>query len=1172
MHIWAGSGSSSNGKDTVRRKTRTPKKTAKSLRKRKSSAKIGLGLDGSYSNEEVVTLSACPSPSPSPSPSPRRDSGLGSEMESEDSIHTITPYDVEENIVKPLNVGSLDSDLRNVDTTWRFEDDLKKFHEKKMDKDLHDGLDFSTPTKSKGKDVTLIDSDDANEESLDDFSSSFIGVGHMIAGKRQNERQTRDSDGDVFISCSQVGIKKMSPKDLPRLNTVGLRRDEHLDDDIKSVDNSLGVSQDDNRDTILDFSKKVPDIIREVEQSLSTSPLRFCRSDAPSPNLEVLGEATSLKEIEFCASGLKDHSADKVERSLALEGSEVSLDGSAQIEDGNATASLEGFSSNLGSPLSLLVIGNNKVDPFAAKDGTFISSSNLSVSGSVETENKYEYDEKSLSIQGNFISSPESRHRKLDWGFSDVENDEALPSYKENCKEPVVEFDDDRDIASSEQFSPVNKGVILSMTPKHSGHYTIKGKGSKPSTSHHASIFSSLGPDYAETLDGNEPEESLIVGERSRGIEVEIDEKERRYLPEMGRKMRRKNPELLGPMVGENERGFMGTSQDKVDEAKTICHLIPQMDGSDLPPLPAVDPVPVERIWSPSPRKRLQKVNRSKSPSSTMKSSSSSLRRRFQDSRTEGMEGEIRHLRIEVGQLKNTVDELAKEFKEVRIKEEKGCETVVRMDEKIKGVWAAMYGKGWDGEKVDEDGEDWKDREEVGWTREVRDVGLLRVVGRMKRERDEERKEHDENHIFLKDEGIEPYEMDLMLPIPTEPESKSTDKGKDKGKGKEVMITNHPIPSEEMLDLHYERKSSQNDVKTFGDIASRDMLESGLGDEGKGLNMEYRVEMDEGVGFESEFEDGNKLTGEKMESIGTLLGLNEPKRNEKKEILGNIAQVAGAEIPPADFTSKARLKGMPSSKGKRKGKKFDQEIVDKWYNEERGSKVAEEDKPDWYRVELEKINKDRKVFKHFRGEGKPHLEFNYIDYKTGNHTDIKYIDQHGDFMDRKEAFNEKQKDVMRDPKGINIEERGRDASPFFLQNELLEEAKFAKRVEDSMRDLLKTQEAERRADLEEIKRLGGMVEELRGLVLKGNRDSKKEELEGVREGTFGCGCGSGSGSGKAGNVANMRERDVCGYGEILDGDGDGDSEEEVGDGDANVNANGKSFWDWVGGGILWRQD
>ncbi|RAL58856.1 hypothetical protein DID88_009276 [Monilinia fructigena] len=120
-----------------------------------------------------------------------------------------------------------------------------------------------------------------------------------------------------------------------------------------------------------------------------------------------------------------------------------------------------------------------------------------------------------------------------------------------------------------------------------------------------------------------------------------------------------------------------------------------------------------------------------------------------------------------VGELKRVVDGLEKE---ARVKGGKDCEVMEDMGEKVKEVWKTLYGKGWDGERVGEEGRDWKDVDEVEYTREVRDLGLLRVVGRLKMDVDEQREEmgEDEDEVTLEERGIEKYEMDLMLPHPTE--------------------------------------------------------------------------------------------------------------------------------------------------------------------------------------------------------------------------------------------------------------------------------------------------------------------------------------------------------------------------------------------------------------------
>lgn len=203
--------------------------------------------------------------------------------------------------------------------------------------------------------------------------------------------------------------------------------------------------------------------------------------------------------------------------------------------------------------------------------------------------------------------------------------------------------------------------------------------------------------------------------------------------------------------------------------------------------------------------------------------------------------------------------------------------------------------------------------------------------------------------------------------------------------------------------------------------------------------------------------------------------------------------------------------------------------------------------------------------------------------------------------------------------------KGKEKTPFFprddFDKEKEKENEVAKRVEFLVGQVLAEQEIdkarmeewweiERERDLGEIRRLRDMVEELRVLVLKGGEKGMEKEGMGIEGGGCGgaigggvcggvskmgdemkvededemrdcdkpdCGCcqgGSANGGrggrrgGKAGNVANMRGRDV-GSGSD-DGEREEDNEGELGNG--NGNGNGKGFWDWVGGGILWRQD
>ncbi|ESZ97853.1 hypothetical protein SBOR_1729 [Sclerotinia borealis F-4128] len=1071
-----GSGSSSNGKETVRRRSMSPKKAARSLKKKNSSAKFGRGMDGSCSNEEVKKSS--------PSLSPRRDSGIESELASKDSIHTITPYDVEEDMVKPLNVESLSSDSgdTDVDTIGEVENvsGLEKEQEKKMDENLDHGLEaFLTPIKSKGEDVPFIDTDDANGEGSNDFSLSLIGLGCMMAsnnklfrvGKGKEERQVetpnRDSNDDAFVTNNLVGIKRMSPKDLPRLNTIGLVRDtcqqlastgsenelerllsreqgsehespdeyshigitqenfktadltgrdatsspesecelerifslsreqisepetldEHLADEqisgIRSLDNFSDVSEENRRDaSIQDFSFRVPYLVRKAGVSVSISPPRFCRSDAPSPSAEILGEVCSLKETEFCASGLKNTVVDEVGRSVTLGSSEESLDGSAQMEDACMFASLEGVSSNCGSAISWSVMRNIKADPFMVKDSEVGSCSDVSVDGltgaGAEAEDQFD------GIQVKVISSSQRRLRDTELDFPSIENYEALPIYDESIDS--IEVEDDGDIvSSSERFSPITQGVLSSMTPKHSVPYAIKNNRIPPA-SYHASIYSSLRPEYVETFDGNSPEESLIgaegcsegeseeemgyiepqdfwmqackgkmISKTEREVdtetEVETDEEERQYLLEMGRNMKKRNPGLLGPTVDEDGRVLMGISPARFDGApRTIRRSIPQMDGPNSPPLLEVDSGPAERIWSPSPRKKLQKVNRSKSPNSMKKSSSSSLGRIFQNSKVEGMEGEIRDLRTEVEELKKMVDNLERELKVVKSIEENGCVAAEKMKRRMNEVWGAIYGKGWDGEKIGEVGEDWKDRDEVECTREVRDAGLLRVVGRMKREMNEKGEKFKESDEFWKERGIEPYEMDLMLPIPTEPESRrNKEKEKDEDPMRVDTSTPMEIPEEEVskyvatskgletndsltsqylefedaiisassnlkpeeelsmwkkekLDLRYQRKSLENDVRKF-----RYMVKEALGIEldvaglglSSGLGSSLGSRADGAVAVEvdgCEFEESDGGDGEKGREDWMLEEIAEVVEEAPVEISVEIQKDIGREV------------------------------------------------------------------------------------------------------------------------------------------------------------------------------------------------------------------------------------------------------------------------------------
>ncbi|KAJ8064003.1 hypothetical protein OCU04_007846 [Sclerotinia nivalis] len=1450
MHIWAGSGSSSNGKETVRRRTRTPQKTIRGLKKRKSSASIGLGMDGSCSNGEVRN------PSLSPGPSPRRDSGIDCgvafEAESEDSIHT---YDVEEDMVKPLNVGSLDSDSGRVNTIGRIEDGLKKLREKKLDKDLHDELEvLSTSRKPKGKGVTLKDLDDTKEHGTDDFSSSLSGLSRMMASNKRifgasREREERlaattikDSNGNVFNTRSSLVTKQMDPKKMPPSDTAEIIQDnpqhltliggkndpkkifspkkvpehespdgsscpgiaqgnspivltashsntdssesenemervfsvmceqisepestdgqlggenfapvigsvydsegkygtqgifsvrcedvfgpdstdEHIGNeystpdiksfhtsesrneserafsmsceqvpeldmdghlgnerstpDFKSFHNALDISREtiSRNASIRGFSLRVPHLVREARQSLFTSP-HFHRNHVPSPSQESMGEITSLKEMEFCASGLKNHSVDDVERNDL----EPSVDDSPRIRHERAMANLEGFSSNLGSPMSLSVMDNykTKMDPFTIGD-VVESSSGVSLDGEAEAEANANDDGNFPLFQGGNISSLEYPLRQIKLHSPRLENHENSLGLKDSRQDSV-----ERDIKNSEGFSPVHQKVLNSMTPKHSIHYTVREKTAERGERHYATMFkpiswtsrendeclpqggiamerkpsqypakkrafsqpggsssmswtgqnfySSFGSNCAKSFDGHGSEEWLLGNERCSESEEEM---QRFWMKNskgtvLGVGDVREEMDVEGDndgyerqgQPGENRCCFLSMSQGRFGGAPTtIRRSIPQIDGQNSPPLLAVDS-PVEPIRSPSPRKRLQKVNRSKSPSSVNKSSSSSLGKIFQNSRVEGMEGEIRDLRIEVEELKRMVDELEKEVKGVRVREESGCERVGYLGNRMEEVWGAVYGKGWDGEKVGGEGVDWEDNKEVEWTREVRDVGLFRVLGRMKRDGYDE-KERDVSDGLLKERRIESYEVDLMVPISSNPKSKSKITMDDDGdEEEEFMSLDTPISLEQQKSR---KLAIDGGLKTRGEMIIKQLLEA------ENLLAADRRRLDEELA---------KLERE-------LLGLEGRRKMVGSEV--ESCEDKGRKEGESEFEKMRREDGNGNGKG---------EAV---FGELSGDKDSEEENGDEQAL--------KQGAEHFHKEYNPDVEFNCMD------RDGRSIDQEGFKLEIRDDGKGKQKDGMRvneerlerlerpellemgkkiegrigswKPDAVEMEglveagispgnegdngkirgeeededeERKFCVSEFEFEFELVKEEegkKEKKEVESLMSDLLARQEiervrmeewweVERERDLEEIRGLRQMVEELKGLVLnrkgeggvcaggkegignwKGNGIGNKDEDDLHDCDKLGCGCcpsGSGNGgrggkggkSGKASNVANMRKRDVCSF---EDEGREGDCEEERDGGyeheHGNGNGNGKGFWDWVGGGILWRQD
>lgn len=736
MHIWAGSGSA--GKETVRRRSRTPKKTAKSIRKEKRSARVGLGMDDSCS-DDIIGYSSL-----SPGLSLKKDSGIDCEMVAEALANSAAFYDVEQDMVKPLNVGSLDSTTGSINTIGRIEDGLKELRKEEIK--IVDELEaFSTPKKSKGKGIALVDLDDPEEDSTWDFTQSLFSLDRMLAStdkipRAENEENiqgvspTKVSDGDVFLAPSQVGI---SPKDLPPRHTAGLTQvvnqhpvviesvndlgsisspgqaskhdkpdepsfclispeipqtiseassrginssesenelekifskgqkqvsepgtphgrlqGEHSSDvakaiinapisepgtldeyppdkdpipDTKPLRNTLDASQEKRRNaTIGGFSLLVPHIVREAKDSLYITPSRFSGNDTPSSSAEGLGEVTSLKEIEFCASGLKNHVTDEleVEGNSTLGNLELNVGNPAQMEDDHILSSLEGFSSNLGSPMSLSVMGSRESDPFTSIDVEVGSCSRASVDCSAKA--KAENDEKSTCAQESDRLLQEFKVR-----YPLIKGDEPLPSYDASVNS--IEAENECDIERSEAFSPVHQNVIASMTPKHDyverrsqrvrdtnnllrggifleskyPHDPARGRAASqpsrpgmnwfPPRSRRPSAvnkFEGTGSeewllgkgDFSESeteMRYEEPEgfwmqdsEGKMTGTTKTNAEMETEaetDEEGQYLLAMDRKMKKRNPGLFEPMFDENDREFMGISQYSVDGSEYFC-------------------------------------------------------------------------------------------------------------------------------------------------------------------------------------------------------------------------------------------------------------------------------------------------------------------------------------------------------------------------------------------------------------------------------------------------------------------------------------------------------------------------------------------------------------------------------------------------------------------------
>ncbi|TGO33750.1 hypothetical protein BHYA_0229g00150 [Botrytis hyacinthi] len=1447
------------GKETVRRRERTPIKTGTILRKRKSSARIGFGMDGSGSTEDIEKSS--------PGPSPRRDSGIdsvmASEADSDESIITvisIPTYDVEEDMVKPLNVGSLDGE-GNLIMIGKMESGLKMLREEKMDKNLHDELEHSsTPNRVEGDGIASMGMDDSNREDIDDFSSSLRGLSRILASNhrmfrasREEEDRIKDSDNNIFAMKKSVDTKRSISTGLPlpsdilstpaedtqavwheyassgsknetdshitsvascdNINSSGSenelerlfkvdsvhtsepeirdaylsyeistpiisikdfdfdsenenkpaccsnvecvqdseteRNDKHPDvkfthgidvdlnleeeekepekivkspheqlwDEIsKSVDKALDTSQENRRkESIRGFSLKVPRLVHEAKQGLyrSPSPTRSSKSN------EIVGEVSSLKEIEFCASGLKD--CGMGEGDLATGTEELGEDCSAQIQrkDDRTIASLEEVSSNVGSPISFSVMGKGGID--YPESGLTEDEGDLCVSVGVDDENCKSSDspcrQVKIRIPGDEVDGHSSDHKGI--------------------REDSVERENERNIANSERFSPVHQRVIQLMTPKHGRYRTVREKFGKIPASyrmfdaqvnektasqelgsvamerkasqypakerafsqpclskdlnwvHHFSP-GSFRADKSKDSDGNGSDEWLLGTEGCSEIEeemekfwkvnsegpmaqfrkameninteTEIEREDRKKLPVMDRKMKRKMADLGSweSTTDENERVAMGSSQFKFRDVPTIIRRsMPQLDGPSSPPLLAVES-PAGSPRSPSPRKRLQKVNRSKSPT-LMKSSSSSLGKIFQNSRVEGMEGEIRDLKREVEELKNMVGKLEREF-EGAVDfggEGVGVDKIEgRVMDKMKDVWSVVYGKDWEEEGIAEEGRGWVNLEEIEWMGEVRDVGLLKIVGRMKKEKDMEEIMRAVDR-FLKEKRNKSFEKDLMVPSSINPELGDDDVSAPKtsmeilggresaiGGGLRIDESCSTMPQREIGDL------SADEVGLEGEIAWS-----------KGERWNLKDGMSEGcdVGML-----GDVRAGGWMISRGSKLLDSEVRECELVYEVPMCADRTGAQSEsrtprPLNIQKLSDLPRLESSEENER---------------ERMRKAEESRKSETVCGRVTQIEKCRKRGGDNESELKQLNEGFDKEYKADRKVEVRYVDSEGNFMDQRDAFRHlsrqfeglrggkrrekgKGKEVERltgivgEGEGVGVMEcehgckiiEGRrwddmemegllDAEILGRKGTEMEKSDFdvsvkgngkgvgdergveaeEKRVEDLVKDLLTKQEGERmkreecwererEGDKKEIRRLGGVVEELRELILSGiekgkekeggacggerkkfggngYEDKDKDELHDCDK--PGCWCqpsGSGSGSGMNGgrkggkkhecgasNVANMRARDVYGDGDE-DEDREWDSEERgVGSG------NGKGFWDWVGGGILWRQD
>ncbi|TGO25751.1 hypothetical protein BPAE_0073g00170 [Botrytis paeoniae] len=1448
------------GKETVRRRERTPTKTGTILKKRKSSAKIGLGMDGSSSTGDIGKSS--------PGPSPRRDSGvdsvMASEADSDESIITvisIPTYDVEEDMVKPLNVGLLDGE-GNLLAIGKIESTSKMLREEKMNRNLHDELEHSsTPSRVKENGIAPIDMDESDGEDTDNFSQSLRGLSRIMASnyrmfraRREEEDRIKDSDNNVFAKKDSVDTKHSISTSLPlpsdiigmpaedtqavwheyafagskneldshvtsaascinknssesenelerlfRVDSVHTsephisdgylsyeistpinmkefvfdsenenklacysnvecvqdseteKKDKYPDikfthkldidlnveeekepekivkspheqlwDEIsKSVDKALDASQENRRkESIRGFSLKVPHLVHEAKQGLyrSPSPTRSSKSN------EMVGEVSSLKETEFCASGLKDHGMREGSLLTGIEELDGNCSAQMQRKNDHAIASLEGISSSFESPISLSVMGRGERD--YAEAGLEKDEGELCVGVSV-------------GVDGENRALSDSPCRQVKIRIPGNEDDGDFPGYK-GTREDSVERENERDIANSERFSPVHQRVIQLMTPKHGRYHTVREKGGKtpvnyrmfesqinektvsqelgsiamerkasqysakerafsqPCWSNDLNWFHQCSPgsfraDKSKDSSGDGSEEWLLGKEGRSEIEeemetfwkvnsegpmaqfrkamekmdteTEIEREERNKLPVMDRKMKRKMVDLgLWEFpTDENGQVLMGRSQVKFRDVPTIIRRsMPQLDGPSSPTLLAVDS-PAGSTRSPSPRKRLQKVNRSKSPS-LMKSSGSSLGKIFQNSRVEGMEGEMRDLRREVEELKNMVGRLERELEgAVDFGGEDVGKIGGRLGDKVKDVWSVVYGKDCEEEKIGEEGGSWINLEEIEWMREVRDVGLLKIVGRMKKDRDMKKIMRAVDGI-LKEKQNKSFEKDLMVPSSINPELG------DEGVSAPKISMERLMSSESAVSggLRINESCTTIPQREIGDLSADEIGLAGQIARSKGERWDFKDEKSE-------------------ECDGGILG----DVGSRDWMIGRSSMVLDSEVRDCELVSDVTLcvdwiggQEGGQSEGKTQCPSNTQKFSDI---------PSLESSEEIERETMRKVEESRKSETSLGGVaekkmcgkrgGDDESELEQLDegfdkeYKANGKVEVRYVDSEGNFMDQRDAFRYlssqfeglggekrrekgKRKEDER-PTGIegegvgvvecehgckiigvrrldDMEIEGRIEAELLGGNgKEMEKSHLnvlvkgneegvategeveaeEKRVEYLIKDLLAKQEGERmkreewwererEGDKMEIQRLGGVVEELRELVLSGIEKGKEKEGRGVcgdESGSLeedgyedkdemhdcdksGCWCqpsgsGSGSGSGRkggkkggkkheygAGNVANMRARDVYGD-QDEDEDGDWDSEgREVG------NGNGKGFWDWVGGGILWRQD